>query len=220
VENNRTWTWEIYVITFIATALIFLSGAAIGYYFSSTTANPMADQIESANDNMLNMQLLLGSESDPGLFCAMYGQLYPKFDDETWAIGERIEFLEQGKKAYDPMIKFKYYQLEYRDMALAKKAVELCNESIENIIYIYSNREGECPRCNEQGRELWYLRSAYQNSPVKIRIYSFDGSSAEDSVIVGMLKQTYNYTSYPTLIINGRAYSGFMLEQEIKDKME
>lgn len=220
MENNRTWTWEIYIITFIATALIFLSGAAIGYYFSSTTSNPMALQIDSANDNMLNMQLLLGSESNPGLFCSMYKQLYPKFDSETWAIGERLEFLEQGKKAFDPSLKFKYYQLEYRDMAVAKKAVELCNESIENIIYIYSNKEGECPRCNDQGKELWYLRNAYQNSSTKIRIYSFDGSSANDSIIVGMLKHTYNFTSYPTMIINDKAYSRFMLEQEIKDRME
>jgi hypothetical protein len=220
MENNRTWTWEIYIITFIATALIFLSGAAIGYYFSSTTANPMALQIDSANDNMLNMQLLLNSESDPELFCSMYRVLYQKFDNETWSIGERLEYLEQNKKAFDPSIKFKYYQLEYRDMLMAKKAVEVCNESIENIIYIYSNNEGECPMCKEQGKELWYLRNAYQNSSTKIRIYSFDGSSAENSMIVGMLKQAYGFASYPTMIINGRAYGKFMTEQEIKDKIE
>jgi hypothetical protein len=216
----RIWTWEIYIITFVATALIFFSGAAIGFYVSSTVSNPIISQIDSANDNMLNMQLLLNSESNPELFCSMYNGLYPKFDSETWAIGERLEYLEMNKKAFDPSIKFKYYQLEYRDMLMAKKAVEICNESIENIIYIYSNKEGECPKCNEQGKELWYLRNAYQNSSDKIRIYSFDGSSANDSMIVDMLRQAYGFTSYPTIIVNDRVNGKFMTEQEIKDQIE
>jgi hypothetical protein len=215
----RMWTWEIYIITFIATALIFFSGAAIGYYVSSAVSNPIISQIDNANDNMMNMQLLLNSESKPELFCSMYNSLYPRFDNETWAIGEQLEYLEQNKKAFDPNIKFKYYQLEYRDMLMAKKAVEICNESIENIVYIYSNKDNECPRCADQGKELWYLRTAYRNSSDRIRIYSFDGSSANDSTIVGMLKQAYHYTNYPTIIVNDRVNGQYMSEQEIKSQM-
>jgi len=204
----RMWTWEIYAITFVLTVLLFLSGVAIGYYLNSTAGNPVMAQIESTNDNMLNMQLLLGSESKPGLFCSMYAGLSPAFENETWNIGQQLEYMESSKKQFDPSLKFKYYQLEYRDLLLARNSVELCNNSMKTIIYIYSNKEGQCGNCVDEGTALWRVRNYFANRSVKLRIYSFDGSS-EESSIIGILKQTYNYTAYPTLVINDKVYAGY-----------
>jgi hypothetical protein len=204
----RMWTWEIYAITFVLTVLLFLSGVAIGYYLTSTAGNPVMAQIESTNDNMLNMQLLLSSESKPGLFCSMYAELSPAFENETWNIGQQLEYMESSKKQFDPSLKFKYYQLEYRDLLLARNSVELCNDSMKTIIYIYSNTEGQCSSCVDEGTALWRVRNYFANKSVKLRIYSFDGSSQESSII-GILKQTYNYTAYPTLVVNDKAYAGY-----------
>jgi hypothetical protein len=210
----RMWTWEIYAITFVLTLLLFLSGVAIGYYLTDTAADPMMAQIESANDNMMNMQLLLSSESDPELFCSMYEELSPSFENETWGIGQRLEYMEYSKKPFDPSLKFKYYQLEYRDLLLARDAIALCNDSMETIIYIYSNKEGECGKCSDQGTALWRVRTYFAEKGVKTRIYSFDGSSTE-SAIVGMLRKTYNFSIYPTLIIDDAVYAGFKDENEV-----
>jgi hypothetical protein len=210
----RMWTWEIYAITFVFTMLLFISGVAVGYYFTNTAGGAVLDSIEKTNDNMLNMQLLLASESEPQQFCNIYSGISPRFENETWAIGESLEYMEQSKKPFDPMLKFKYYQLEYRDLSLASRAAELCNNSFASIIYIYSNVEGQCPKCAEQGTDLWRARNRFAGSGTKVRIYSFDGAS-EESVIVSMFKQMYNYTEYPTIVINGKAHPGYMSEADV-----
>jgi hypothetical protein len=214
VKTMRMWTWEIYAITFVLTSLLFLSGIAIGYYFTSTASGPVLAQIESANDNMINMQLLLSSESDPSLFCSMYSGLSPSFENETWSIGQQLEFMEQSKKQFDPSLKFKYYQLEFRDLLLARDSISLCNDSLKTIIYIYSNKEGQCSTCNDEGTALWLVREHFAGKGEKLRIYSFDGSS-EESAIVSMLKKAYNYSAYPTLIIDDKAYAGYRDENGI-----
>lgn len=210
----RMWTWEIYAITLVFTLLLFISGVAVGYYFTNTAGSAVLASIDKANDNMINMQLLLDSESKPQQFCSIYGKLSPGLENETWSLGESLEYMEQSKKPFDPMLKFKYYELEYRDFSIASRAAELCNDSFASIIYIYSNVEGQCPMCGEQGTELWKVRNSFAGSGTAVRIYSFDGSS-EDSVIVSMLKQMYNYTEYPTLVINGKVYPGYMGEADV-----
>ncbi len=215
----RMWTWEIYAITFVLTLLLFLSGVAIGYYLTDNASDPVMAQIEAMNDNMMNMQLLLGSESNPALFCSMYGELSPSFENETWGIGQQLEFMEYSKKPFDQSLKFKYYQLEYRDLLLARNAAGLCNDSVKTIIYIYSNKEGECGKCSDQGTALWRVRSYFTEKGVKLRIYSFDGSSTE-SAIVSMLKKMYSFSAYPTLIIDDAVYAGFKDENEVVSIIE
>ncbi len=196
-KTPRKWTWEVYTIAFIITIVVFLAGAAVSYLFLNSALSPIEKKMSVLNDDIISLETVLTSASRED-FCTLYPLAAPSLEGQTWQIGEQLEYFEESKKSFDIHLKYKYFHLEYRDLILLKKARALCNLSTPYIIYIYSNKEGTCPKCKDEGLELWKLRQALNGS---IRIYSFDGSLTDD-IVIKALKLRYNFTRYPTLILS------------------
>ena len=218
-EQGRIWTKELYIISLIFTIFVFASGFSIGYWLSEkTVTNNVVESIKSLNSEISDVQMLLLSQEDKNVFCNLYSLITPKLDKETWSIGEKLEAMESQNQPYDLSIKYKYFQLEFRDYILSKKASEICNSSIVPIIYIYSNKDNECPSCREEGVALWRLRENMRNSSYVVRLYSFDGSM-NDSYVVKAIYNIFNIKKgvYPVIVVRDEVFYGYMDERKIEN---
>ena len=102
------------------------------------------------------------------------------------------------------ILKNEYILAQIRYWLLAERTRKLCGSDIVSILYFFSD-ESECPDCEKQAFVLTYLKKRFKD---KLLIFSFD-SKFYDEPMIPLLKNTYNVTSYPTIVIENHPKSGF-----------
>ncbi len=101
------------------------------------------------------------------------------------------------------LLKQQYSVLEVKDFLLTKQISTRCKQSVVTILYFYSN-DNTCTDCLNQGYVLDALRQQYPN----VRVYSFDAGL--DSSTIRALISVYKVPkTLPTLVLDGKTYSGF-----------
>lgn len=212
-KGTQGFTWEIYIIAFVITVIIFIIGVVIGTHISKSEIADIKEKIAVLSDRTLSLQLMLISTPDPTVFCSMYEGADKAFEEEAWALGEQLDYLELQKGVTDDELKSRYSELEFRNYYFTNLAKERCNLSTVTILYFYSNDKRKCQRCFEQGVELFNARRQMLEAEQAVRIYSFDGDL--DTPIINILKEKFEIDSYPTIIINEQIYPKFMSAAEV-----
>lgn len=186
---------------FIIVVGIFLAGVAIGWGYSKMLGDRTAGDINDLSSKIGLLQAVL--ERDNEEFCRMLDYLFPRLEEASWRLGERIEYLEsQGRIDVD--LKNLYLEYLYRDYLLLETAIYRCNYTTEYIIYFYYNNATDpCEKCYYQGFEISEARNRLRSIGITLRVYSFDGK------LEGLgkyLSEKYNITNYPTIIYRGKRY--------------
>lgn len=117
----------------------------------------------------------------------------------------RIEEYEKDNILSDEYIALKkqYTQASIRTWILARNKARSCEMSFSPVLYFYSN---DCSECISQGEQLDKLKSlAFQDSN-QILVFTVDLNA--DDTVVTYLKEYYDITSAPSIIINDKAYQG------------
>jgi thiol-disulfide isomerase/thioredoxin len=78
------------------------------------------------------------------------------------------------------------------------------------VIYFYSTNE-KCPTCEKESAVLDYFKTQLKQN---FLVFAIDEQFGEQEQLTELLKQTYNVTSYPTLIINGDNIYGEFVNKE------
>jgi hypothetical protein len=112
----------------------------------------------------------------------------------------------------DIELKKNYFLLEGESYLLSKKAKQLCNDSSVLLINFYSN--SNCDLCHEQGINILTARDELLSDNISVKLFSFDGTIG--SPLADSLKNQYNVTKYPSIVINDRAYYGSRTKKQIK----
>ena len=199
-----------YLAVFATTTLIFLIGLIIGNYISNTKLKKI-DKLEQdlRIDTMsVELQYMLLSENP----CAITDSNV--LTEELYGIGNKLDYMESRLGSDNPnvlWIKEYYSLLEIRHWLFMNKIKKDCNSKNPLILYFYSNK-GDCPKCEEQGYVLSYIRKKYPAT----RVYSFDiniNNTALDSI-----KDIFKITNkeLPILIINGKVHYGFKDRTDIE----
>lgn len=197
-----------YLITFIVTAGLF----ATIFYVSKITNDARVKTIKSEQDvlsiNLLSSEVQFSLLKTGG--CTEDGNsiLAP----EIGSLGQRLAYMENqlGADNQDVINLKKYYSLlQIKDYMLMKELGEKCNFKPITIVYFYSNNE--CEDCTKQGYVLTALREKY---PL-LRIYSFD-ANLDLSAIKTLQTVTKAPDEVPSLIINGKVYTGFKSIEDIE----
>jgi len=197
---TRKITVKIYVLAFIFTLAIFLLGIYVGQIVNNQASSDLLTQINhySQSSDSSDVMFLLGNSSSS--FCPLYKQESSNIEDRTIEIGNKLNYLEKVKGVYDDKLKSQYFILELKSYLLADKINSLCVRNKHLILYFYSKN---CPECDIQGKELDKLVSKVGSD--KIRIYSFD-VSITDSSVVNSLVDKYNISKYPAIMSNEKIY--------------
>ena len=138
-----------------------------------------------------------------------------KIDSDTEKLGYKLAYIEdiKGAGASDPDLKKKYFVLETEAYLLSKRIAESCGSSYANFdlaLYFYSNKKGACFDCDAQGKAILDAKKEL-NRPFKV--YSFDGDLG--STVADALKTRHGVTVYPSLVVNGVLYEGFVSKEEL-----
>lgn len=211
-EKKRSFSYPLYILTFLITVVIFVIGIYVGTLIDQQNVNGLSGDVAQNLQRLQSTQLLFFLD-DSASFCPVYANELEKLEADTNQIGEKLKLIED-KGVFDLELKKQYFILEAQSYLLSKKVKEKCITKDVLVLYFYSNTN--CAKCKEQGTILLQVRDETLekiNYAYNIKFYSFDGDIG--SPIAESLKQKYNISVYPTIILNERTHEGFQDTQDV-----
>lgn len=197
-------SWRVYTTAAVITLIVFSLGVGIGFFISNEKYDIMKSDLESIQlqQKDIEMEMILtnslGSNS-----CKTLNYEIEKTATQSAELGQKVSYYDNEiiKNPDIGTIK-RYYIINLIQLwsywELFKKN---CNSSVNTVLYFYAIKN--CDDCQAQGFVLSYLKEKY---PDKIMTFALDKD--EDLYSLNLIKNTYNVTIAPTLIINNKKYEG------------
>lgn len=207
-----------FISAIIIVILVFLCGFLLGNWIASGKLNELTTTRTQLNNLLIGLEMKekLMDKSD---LCDFSWDFITK---ERSAMGRRLDLLEArfGKKNPDVIAEKEIYQLiEIRTLLLVEKVKDECDSDINTILFFYTNREedekGSIDDCVLQG---YALDELYKKYPKNVSTFAFDINT--ENPALETLKQKYNITRVPTLVLNKQTYEGIKKVSELEDILE
>jgi len=199
--------WKKYVWTLLITLIVFITAIILSNYFSSKKIASLKDIEDKISTDIMSSETqyaLLAESSCKDLSEDVLSQ-------ELNALAQKLTYTEANlNENSSDLLRLKTYYtlLQIKDYLLMKKISAKCGTKPVFILYFYSTN---CPKCEQQGYVLTYLREQYPD----LRIYSFDYKL--DNPALRTLISLYKVKdTTPAIVINEKAINGFI----DKDKLE
>lgn len=203
-KTERNVSWNIYILALVFSIVIFGFGIWTGLQIEKSVTERMMDTISNVRQSITSLETMLLFEESPE-FCDFFNEEMNKFDSETASLGEKIGYMEEHR-GEDLTLKSDYMTLELRDYLLVKRIDDVCSTKTNIILYFLNS--DTCSDCFSQGLELTKAR---QNT--SMRVYSFDIVVNNTAIIA--LQKSFNVSTFPSLVINGKKWTGLMHSEEI-----
>jgi hypothetical protein len=213
---ERKISTSLYALAFILTVIVFSAGVFVGTLFDQNNQELISDEVVDISSKLESTQLLMLLDENSSAFCPIYMSQLDSINDEVEKIGHKLAFLEDEKNVVDVPLKKSYFVLEAQSYLLSKKLNSRCGENNTLLLYFYSNVN--CIECGQMGNEILSARDTISNGANTIKIYSFDGELG--SPVADALKAQYGVHTYPSIVVNGELFSGYMDQSEIKAVLE
>jgi hypothetical protein len=202
------------VAVFSMTVLIFMLGLIVGNNIVNSKQQTLLETEESLKLDLIDLELQEKiTQSNPCSNYVLY-TLGEKIDD----LAGKLVLLEgQLGKTDERVIALKkpYTLLIVRHYLLINERIGKCNENYTVVLFFYSNNPKYIDNSEKEGYVLSYFSKKYGTE--NIRVYSID--SDIDLGVVYTLKEVYNVTEYPTVVINDKKFSGFHSKEELEKEM-
>lgn len=200
-----------YILAFTITMVVFFGALAISNRF----AEKRLAEIKSIENNM--SLDILSSETQFALLkessCKAIDHS-TAFSEELNSLTQKLSYMEDnlGNTNPDVVNLKKYYSLlQIKDYLLVAQVNTKCGIKPVTVIYFYSNKDGECNDCKNEGYVLTKLREEYP----ELRIYSFDYNL--DLSAVKTIKSLYSIkNTLPALIISDELHYGFQSTDDLE----
>ena len=199
--------WKKYALTFIITAAVFLTAIALSNYLNNKKITNLRDIEDKIATDIMSSETqydLLAESACKDLSADVLSQ-------ELNALAQKLTYTEInfGKNSPDLLrLKTYYTLLQIKDYLLMKKISLKCNTKPVFILYFYS---ADCPKCEQQGYVLTYLREQYPN----LRIYSFD-YNLDNPALRTMISLNKVEDTLPAIVINDKVYNGFLDKEKVE----
>jgi hypothetical protein len=205
---KRKISYKNVLLAFVLASLVFLLGILVGGYI----ANKQYESIDGFISDLRLQTMSLESQfnlvaGDP---CKAMNTSY--LGEELSVLNNRLDHLEGIYGTDDASIiqmKRYYSLLQIRHWLFFREARKVCNESVELVLFFYSNER--CESCETQGSVLTSFRRKY---PLDVKVYSFDINI--DDPALNTLKEIYNIEKAPTIIYNEEVFEGFIEFNELE----
>lgn len=206
-----------YVMAFILSAMIFLSGFLVSNFLTSKKLESLNTIESNISLNILSLETQFEILKEAPCETENNTLLTKEISD----LADKLSILENNGENKDRIIdaKKRYSLLLVKDYLLSQRLSSECGVKPTFVIYFYKNAE-DCPDCVKTGAALSALRSEYE----RMRVYAFDYNL--DLPIIKTLASVYNVQpNLPAVVINKKTYYGLvnkesidaLLPQEIKE---
>ncbi|MFH1071938.1 MAG: hypothetical protein V1743_00750 [Nanoarchaeota archaeon] len=218
-KQNRPYKKRRYVAAFFITLLIFILGNLVGIVIESKRVNVIEQksQLQRLDYESLQVQYLYMNQLIQERDCDAMSKAFESNVRSLEDARLKLETYEQDSLLYKQdfeVLRRNYVLAQIRYFLLAKQTKELCKKDIVSVLYFFSSKE-ECPDCEEQAFVLTYFKKLLKDN---ILIFSFDGRM-EDEPMILLLKERYNVTSYPTIVVEGVRYEGLFNKNKLQKEL-
>ena len=211
-------------VAFLITLMVFSIGVLLGLLMDEKRLDYMQEVINKQNleyNSLQTQYLYVGLLADEKN-CAAIVNIFEKNLDELGRAQKRFEAYNSkssmSKESFNEALR-DYLLSQIRYWMLAKKTKEVCNVDSHTILYFYINGQsctGDeckdlCGDCDAQAFILDYLKKTYGE---KVLIFSFNLENANEPM-VAILKDSYNITKYPTIVVDDKKFEGLTSKEEI-----
>ncbi len=217
-EFTKQFDKKTIISALIISAILFSGGIFVGYSLNREKLTGIEYHIDAINSDMENFQLqflffdVLGENAT----CPLLESTLSNINEESYEIGTRLDQYGNDNELKDfneyENLKKEYSRILVSYWLLANKLKESCKSHSSTIIFFIGK---ECVKCDEQAFVLTYLKEKLGE---QVLIFTLDGTLDEPSIEV--LKEYYNITGYPSLVINGEKFSGLTPIETINEKID
>ncbi len=210
---ERKIHWRYYITAGLITLVVFSLGIYLSFYLDKGKVTGLEESIRemriTQEDTELEMSAigLMGRKSCSVLL-GQINRIVPKATE----LGEKLEFYEARERFQDPsypLLKKEYTLTLIKHWLFVKTSKEECGYDYVPILYFYSNRD--CADCIRQGSILSYLKG--QNAD-KIMVFAIDSDQQMNTI--ALLKEVYNVTSAPSIVIEDIMHPGLKSLYDMK----
>jgi len=203
-----------YIAVTATAILIFILGISLGSYLAGTRLEYFEKSQQELTTMLKGLELKdeLLEQSD---ICVLtWNDVWKEKVD----MGKKISYLESrfGKDNKDIIEQKKIYELiEIRTLLLLEKIKQECKEDLITILFFYTNKKddekGSWKKCDDLG----YILDALYRQDSRVNIFSFNINIKNPAT--DTLRQNYNITKVPSLVIEGKRYENLMSLEGIKE---
>ena len=206
----RALSRDKYIIAGAITLGIFLLGLFLGLSIEGKRVNYIesVSRKQGLDFSSLQLQYAFIDQMSQEKNCMAVQKTFEQNINNLESTRIRLENFDRdatlNKNELD-VLKNEYILAQVRYWLLAERTKKLCDADIVNILYFYSDQK-ECPECEKQAFVLTYLKKKFKD---RLLIFSFD-SKFESEPVITLLKNTYNASIFPTVVIEGKPKYGFV----------
>jgi len=206
---------NIYVKAFLITVLVFIFGLFVGLNIERFMLSNLEKRSSSVESSIRDIELELLyfqglGEKDS---CTFLKEVVRKTNnmldvmaDQLGSYNENDILFTSGQIAD---VKATYTSLLIKDWILQDRIKKECNSTVVSVLFFYSTKD--CDDCVVQGDVLTLLKDMFKD-----RLMVFPLDVDVDSDMIGILMSKFGVKSTPSLVVNGRLYSGIMQKDRLK----
>lgn len=204
----------ILVSALVITGLIFFSGFFIGYSLNTEKLSAVEREMASVTKDIQNFQLqfLLFDVLGEKAVCPLLSSTLSEINLRSDNIGKRLESVNTDSEIMDYQgymeLKKEYSRVLLGYWLLADKFKGACDSDISTVVYFYAK---ECDTCGDQSFVLTYLKRRYEE---RLLVFALDTNLDEPGIRT--IKEYYNVTVYPTLVMDGKVLEGFQTTEKLE----
>lgn len=221
---------SILILAIVIAVVMYLTGVFSGLYANKIMEHKVKQDlskveqdmdllkayIDSSSLDLKNIQLLQFFMDNIDQSCH-FSQLYMShLNDQLesyWRkLPSRLETYERENSETDEYITLKreYIRLSLRIWLIAQNNYNKCRDTdFIPLLYFYSE---DCATCLEQGEILDSFREEMNLRNKSILVFAVDESFEDDTVF--LLKQYYNLTKFPSIIVTNRIFQQDIISLE------
>jgi len=201
---KRKVNWRIYITAAFITLVVFSLGVGLGFYISNEKYDIIRYDLENLQLKQKDIELELLLISSIGeQSCDTLKYEIEKTASLSSELGEKVSYYDKEmiKNPEFYILKKQYIMTLIEFWNYWELFKKNCNSSVNTVLYFYAINN--CNDCQAQGFVLSFLKDEY---PEKIMIFALDKD--EDLYSLNLVKNVYNVTKVPTLIINNEKHEG------------
>ena len=209
---KRKIDWKVYIIAGIITLVIFLGGLGIGFLMSNEKYQIISSDLQELQIEQRDIELELLLLSSIGTqTCDTLRYEIDKTASLATDLGEKVSKYDTDvlKDVNFNILKKNYIITLIQFWSYWEIFKENCNSSVNTILYFYAIED--CTDCEAQGHVLSFLKQRY---PQELMVFALDMN--EELYSLNLLKNIYNVTKAPTLIVNNEKYENLIDSKELE----
>lgn len=212
---DRSISMKRYFAAGVITILIFLLGLLLGVVMDYERVNSLEDTYKVYDLDYRSLQLqfsLLNTFGDDKASCgafevAMDTAVAELVDSLTKV--ENYDKLSLSQKEKFDLLQRRYLLDNIRYWTVVKEAEKICDINRLAILYFYSGEH--CSNCPDQGVILTYFKKKYED---QLLVFPINVDLSEDESAIKFLLKNYNISTYPSVVIGDKVYSGVVATKE------